>query len=328
MFGGGEMSYSEFIGNGDVQGQNRLVATLKSFSDLVHRACFAHDIAVGQVPFARPANFMAVLNPDAIHVVVDDVPIGGMPDHKYLDRRNKLPVLPLDALVEVSVRELGFRDPLGVTIPLTANTEDEAQRAKVLSPVVAQLCAQLAKRTRIQQFQLPKGYEHFARIMPAFLLDHADVDHNVFLMMRFRSGDQYDEIHKAVLEGMARHGLSVLRADDKDYTGDLWENVCLYMLGSRYGVAVFEEIDLREFNPNVALELGFMIAHDKRCLLLKDKRMPRMPADVVGKLYKEFDTYDIRASIDKAVDAWTRDMGLYPGESETLWVDSTLQVNG
>jgi hypothetical protein len=68
--------------------------------------------------------------------------------------------------------------------------------------------------------------------------------------------------------------LSVLRADDKDYTGDLWENVCLYMLGCRFGVAVFEEIDQREFNPNVAFELGFMTAHGKRCPLLKDQRKP------------------------------------------------------
>ena len=80
---------------------------------------------------------------------------------------------------------------------------------------------------------------------PAFFEITLDRDKNVFLMMRFRGGPQYEEIHQALRIAMARYGLTVVRADDKDYTGDLWENVCVYMLGSRFGVAVFEEIDLR-----------------------------------------------------------------------------------
>lgn len=157
---------------------------------------------------------------------------------------------------------------------------------------------------------VPPGYEHFVRYIPAFLRDHPNPERNVFLMMRFRSEEQYKSIHTAVVENMAFYGLNVVRADDKDYTGDLWENVCLHMLGCRFGVAVFEEIESREFNPNVALELGFMIAHGKRCLLLKDQRMPRMPADIVGKLYKEFDSYKINPTVASAVDSWARDLGL------------------
>ena len=101
----------------------------------------------------------------------------------------------------------------------------------------------------------------------------------------------------------------MLRADDKDYTGDLWDNVCVYMLGCRFGVAVFEEIDVREFNPSVALELGFMLALSKRCLLLKEQRMTQMPTDIVGKLYKPFDSYNIPATISVAVAQWMRDIG-------------------
>jgi hypothetical protein len=180
----------------------------------------------------------------------------------------------------------------------------------VLQPLVAPLIEQLRERAVVQSLRLPSGYEHFVRFLPAFLRDHPNPEHNVFLMMRFRTGAQYDEIHRAVREAMALFGLNVVRADDKDYTGDLWENVCLHMLGCRFGVAVFEEIDLREFNPNVALELGFMIAQGKRCLLLKDQRMPRMPTDIVGKLYKEFDSYNIASTLASAVERWARDMAL------------------
>jgi hypothetical protein len=306
MFGGAEMT------RGNVQGPEfqRLVGTLTSFCDVLRQATFAAGLGPGQVPFIRPVNFVAVINPDAIHVVVDDVPAGGMPDHLYLDRRTEQPFLPLDAVVGLSVRELGFREPMGVSLPLQAFIDDEAQRRTVLQPLVAPLIEQLRERALAQSLQLPAGYEHFVRFMPAFLRDHPNPERNVFLMMRFRSGAQYDEIHRAIREGLASYGLNVVRADDKDYTGDLWENVCLHMLGCRFGVAVFEEIDLREFNPNVALELGFMIAHGKRCLLLKDQRMPRMPTDIVGKLYKEFDSYSITSTVTTAVDRWARDVGL------------------
>ncbi len=129
-------------------------------------------------------------------------------------------------------------------------------------------------------------------------------------MMRFRSGQQYKDIHEAIKEGFAAYGLKVLRADDRDFTGDLWENVCLYMLGCRFGVAVFDEIDSREFNPNISMELGFMIALNKRCLLLKDQRMSGLPTDVVGKLYRPFDTYRIQETIKEAISKWAIDMKL------------------
>lgn len=161
----------------------------------------------------------------------------------------------------------------------------------------------------VEEPQLPKGYEHLARLLPQFLQDHPDLDRNVLLMMRFKPGKQYQQIHTALRQGIAEYAFDVLRPDDREYSDDLWDNVCLYMAGCEYGVAVFEEIDEREFNPSVALELGFMLARSKRCLILKDSRMPKMPTDIVGKLYKEFDTYNIESSVAECVDAWAVDMG-------------------
>ena len=306
MFGGAGMAR----GNLPPGERADLLSTLMAFSDAVRDACPSVGLVPGQVPFARPVNFVAFLNANELHIVVDDVPVGGVPDHTYVDRRQESIQPSLDAAVGAAVRELGFRQPLGVTLPIATNTDNEAKRTKLLAPIAAGICQQMVQRTLVQRLKLPAGYEHFARFMPGFLQDHPDADKNVFLLMRFRNGTQYDVIHQAIRDGLARYGFTVLRADDKDYTGDLWENVCLYMLGSRFAVAVFEEIDLREFNPNVALELGFMLAHNKRCLLLKDQRMPRMPTDVVGKLYKEFDTYNIQPSITKAIEAWARDLGI------------------
>jgi len=37
---------------------------------------------------------------------------------------------------------------------------------------------------------------------------------------------------------------------------------------------------------------------------LKEKRLPRLPTDVVGKLYKGFDSYDIDATVSSDVGRW------------------------
>ncbi len=161
------------------------------------------------------------------------------------------------------------------------------------------------------QGELPEAFRYLAEDLQAFLRDHPDPLTNVFLMMRFQGGPQYADITRAIRDEMKKYGLNVVRADDKDYTGDLWTNVCLYMLGCSRGIVVFEEIDVREFNPSVALEVGFMLARNKRCLILKDSRMAKMPTDIVGKLYKEFDSFDIDVSVRRSIRAWLHDLGLF-----------------
>lgn len=306
MFGGAEMIHGNVQGND----QKRLRDTLEELSNLTRQACPEFGIGIGQNPFAKPSNFLAVLNPNEIHLVVDDLAIGGIPNHTYMDRRHESPILPLDAVIGAAVREFGFKEPMGVTLPFSSITDDQSGRRTSLKPFAQMICQEIKKRLLIQRIQVPRGYEHFSRYLPNFLNDHPNFEKNVFLMMRFRTGQQYQEIHSAIKDEMAKYGLKILRADDKDYTGDLWENVCLYMLGCTFGIAVFEEIDLREFNPNVALELGFMTAQNKRCLLLKDQRMPRLPTDIVGKLYKEFDTYQIQTTIQASIKKWCNDVGI------------------
>lgn len=291
----------------------KVVDALKEFIRLLGEECAAYNLGVRDVPFRTQKNFIVVSNPDGIYWVVDNVVIGGMPDCTYLDRRNQDAVPSLDALIGAAVHELGFQSPMGIVLPTAIVDGDHATRDAGLRDIARSVAKQLAEIAQINRLQLPAGYEHYSRFLKGFLVDHPDVDKNVFLIMRFRAGEQYEEIVRVLRESFREYGLNVIRADDKDYTGDLWENVCLYMLGSRLAIAVFEEIDQREFNPNIALELGFMMAQNKRCLILKDQRMPRMPTDIVGKLYREFDTYNIADSIQKCVDQWARDIGLSKG---------------
>ena len=74
-------------------------------------------------------------------------------------------------------------------------------------------------------------------------------------------------------------------------------------------VAVLENIIADEFNPNVALEYGFMRALGKPTLLLKERRLkPR--ADILGTVWHEFDILDIRRSVTAALGKWLDDVGV------------------
>jgi nucleoside 2-deoxyribosyltransferase len=82
------------------------------------------------------------------------------------------------------------------------------------------------------------------------------------------------------------------------------------MIGCKYGIAVLENILENEFNPNVALEYGFMRALGKPVLLLEEKRMsPR--ADILGTLWEQFDMVEgIQKTIADAINRWAHDCGI------------------
>ena len=150
---------------------------------------------------------------------------------------------------------------------------------------------------------------HLENDLRRFLEDHPEPSRNVFVMMRFSDTAQMKQIHQAIVDGLKEHGMNAVRADDRDYTGELWSNIEVYLTGCQYGIAVFEDIDQRDFNPNVSLELGYLMGRGKRTLLLKEKRLPKVPTDVVHRLYKEFDGYDIENSIKREVGQWiSRDL--------------------
>lgn len=139
----------------------------------------------------------------------------------------------------------------------------------------------------------------------------ANFDFNVFIMMRYRESPHFTEIEQSIKNTLMLYGLKARFAKDRSLSDDLWTNIEIYMNYSKYGIAVFEEIYDREFNPNISLELGYMYALSRRCLLLKDNRMPRLPTDTCGKIYKDFDICKISNSINIKIKEWCEnDLGL------------------
>lgn len=209
-----------------------------------------------------------------------------------------------EALINYAVKRFYFRSPDYFKISTAVLNLPRDVRAPYISDVVIKYLSGLARRGNMPK--APDGYRQLQSLLDAFGEDHPDYDRNVFLIMRFRDAPHFNAIRYAVISNLARHGLNCIRADRKTYPsdGDIWNNVCIHMLGCKYAVAVYEDIDEREFAVNISLEYGFMRALDKKVLLMKEQRMPAMPVDIIGKLYRPFDHLNIDSSVATVIDDW------------------------
>lgn len=156
--------------------------------------------------------------------------------------------------------------------------------------------------------------------MNPVLADYPKTAFNAFLMMRFADTPVNRALVEEVGASLSRYAISVLRADQHTYSDSLWENIRYYMDACDLGIAVFDQAASNDFNPNVSLELGYMMAGKKRLLLLKDRTLPKMPSDLVGHLYKEFDPADVTRTVRQATQSWLRDVGIAKSAAQKLVV--------
>ena len=146
-----------------------------------------------------------------------------------------------------------------------------------------------------------------------FRKDHPDAQKTAFIMMRLGATKAHDAIASAIRDVLGAHGIVALRADDHQYHDDLLPNVLTYICGCGFGIAVFERIETEEFNPNVSLEVGYMLALRKPVCLLKDQTLSVLHTDLIGKLYCRFDPQDPRSGIDARLTEWCRSKGIIGG---------------
>ena len=149
------------------------------------------------------------------------------------------------------------------------------------------------------------------------ILESSPYDRNVFIMMPFRQkeDDSYKDIEKIIKKELLKNGFMGWLASDKDLDSSLWGNITTYMTACKYGIAVFtrrEDVGKGtiepEFNPNVSLELGFMMSRGKRVLLLKDSFLKTLPTDIMGQLYKQFDLRKVRSDLPSIITNWTKEI--------------------
>lgn len=131
-----------------------------------------------------------------------------------------------------------------------------------------------------------------------------------FIVMQYGESKAYNDILKIIKETLNKYNISGVIANDKEYHEELYYNVLTYIYGCDFGIAVFERIEEDNFNPNVALEVGYLLALKKPVCLLKDKTLPFLHTDIVGKIYRAFNTRKPKETISKVLIKWMEDKGI------------------
>jgi predicted nucleotide-binding protein len=136
-------------------------------------------------------------------------------------------------------------------------------------------------------------------------------------MTPYRSDTRYEKMIQIIRETLRKKGVNSWLASDKKMEPTLWENVQAFMLACKYGIAIFTRGDESEgntvenaashFNPNVSIELGFMLSRGKEVLLLKDKALEKMPSDMMGSLYRDFDLDAPEQSLAGILENWCKE---------------------
>ena len=128
--------------------------------------------------------------------------------------------------------------------------------------------------------------------------------------MSFSETKFHKEIVSELKILLSKHGLNLLRADYRSYSDDLLANIETYIYGCGFGISIFERIQNDVYNPNVSFEVGYMTGLNKPVCYLKEKSLVRLPSDIGGKLYVDFDLECISCSLRIGVEKWLVDKRL------------------
>lgn len=124
----------------------------------------------------------------------------------------------------------------------------------------------------------------------------------VFVIMPFDK--RYDKLYEVIKEVFSRCRYTAVRADENTFHDDLWENVNVYLDCCVAAVAFFEKKPFKSFNPNVALEVGYMLGRGKKVFIIKDKRIKDLPTDLKGKICYDYDGCGNNNSLEVKLDEW------------------------
>jgi len=151
---------------------------------------------------------------------------------------------------------------------------------------------------------------HLKHAVLSLLSEHPNYRSNCFLIMPFRETQTHRQIHQILRAFFSEQGLNLLRADDRIYSEDVLGNIAAYLYGCRFAVAVHERVLSDDPNPNVSLEIGYMLGLKKDVCLLKERTVKSLPSDLSGRLYVQFDSQNLEISLRENVGQWLKKKNL------------------
>jgi len=148
---------------------------------------------------------------------------------------------------------------------------------------------------------------------------------NIFLIMPFEDNEEYKALTETIRKKSSNYNLKVIRVDDSDkqFYPQMWDNLLVNMLSAKYAIAIYVDKHARSLkdneeikffqNPNVALEYGFFTSRGLDIFLLKDINS-KLPSDLQGFIYYEFDIQAPDNTIPQELDLWFQKISERPND--------------
>jgi hypothetical protein len=221
----------------------------------------------------------------------------------------KFGVIPSQSLIHQLKIDLGevhwiFTIPIATTKNISDAQIEYYSKQYVES--VLQASKQSEKKVSDQAISVPE----LAKYVESFRNDYPASQKIAFIIMEFGNTKVHDLIVEVIKETLYKYNIVGLRADDKDYADDLFTNIKTYMHCADFGISIFERVTEDNFNPNVSLEVGYMMGLGKSVCLLKDQTIKNLHTDLIGKLYKPFDPLDVEKTLPNQLEKWLTDREL------------------
>lgn len=164
-----------------------------------------------------------------------------------------------------------------------------------------------------------------SKSLEKFRDDFPDSERVGFIIMQFGQTETHKRIIDSIKKTLSDCGITAIRADEKQYHNNLYENVLTYLHGCGFAIVLFERLESDDFNPNVSLEVGYLLAMDKPVCLLKDMTLKLLHTDIVGFLYKAFDPQSPEGTIPPVLTKWMLDKGIIEEAEEKAIEAETKQ---
>ncbi len=300
---GGMASVGGDLSDTDQQAANQVV---KTFGEKVRRYALALQVPASVLQVQRCTFLFIAKDTQSYHFVFADAPGTNTINYRDLSSHGRIELQSLVHSVRIEVGDVLWA--FSVSLNLASEEQERYIQQIVEQYVNSTLQAQNKPQTKISDEAL--SLPEIASGLERFRADYALGAKTAFIIMQFGNTSPHADLVNCIKGTLKLRGITALRADDKEYMDDLFANIKTYMHACDFGVAVFDRITEDDFNPNVSLEVGYMMGMGKSVLLLKDRTLKNLHTDLAGKLYKPFDTTDISSTMPQQIDKWLADKGI------------------
>lgn len=300
---GGMASIGGDLPESEQKGINNIV---KTFGERVKKYAISLQVPASLLSVQQCTYLFIGKDTSSYHLVFANTPGGTSINYRDLTSHGRLELQSLVHQVRIEVGDVAWAFSYPLNIP-ASDLDDYIQNivTQYVNTVlqVQKKPEKVISEQAISTPEIASGLEKFQQDYPAG-------KKTAFIIMQFGSTKLHSDIVDCIKKTLKKYNITALRSDDKEYMDDLFPNVKVYMHACDFGIAVFDRITEDDFNPNVTLEVGYMLGLGKNVLLLKDKTLKSLSTDMTGRLYKQFDTTDVLKTMPEQIEKWLSDKGL------------------